>query len=142
MEKQALTLEQIRRLAKKMYAAGLHELELHNEIWSLKMRFPETCGPINALAAPAEKTSFALRAPMPGKVLLAHPCQRKVYVQPGQQVRHDELLALLKVGPLYLPLRSPADGRVVSIDVQQDQAVEFGSAIVQLEPLDAVSVTL
>lgn len=142
MEKQALTLEQIRRLAKKMHAAGLHELELRNEIWSLKMRLPEPCGPMNALAAPAEKNSFALRAPMPGKVLLAHPCQRTAYVQPGQQVRHDELLALLKVGPLYLPLRSPADGRVVSIDVQQDQAVEFGSAIVQLEPLDAVSVTL
>lgn len=142
MEKQALTLDQIRRLAKKMHAAGLHELELHNDVCSLKMRFPEPGAPVSTLTAPVEKALFALRAPMPGRVLLAHPCQRTTYVQPGQQVRHDEMLALLKVGPLYLPLRSPADGRVVRIDVQPDQAVEFGSEIVQLAPLDAVPVAL
>ena len=142
MEKQALTLDQIRQLAKKMRTAGLHELELRNETWSLKMRFPEHIMPVNPLAAPVEKNLSPLRAPMPGKVLLSHPCQRVAYVQPGQQVKHNELLALLKVGPLYLPLRSPVDGRVVSVEVKPDQVVEFDSEILQLEMLDAVPVAL
>ena len=136
MDRQALTLDQIRQLAKKMHTAGLHELELRNEVWSLKMRYPERVESVNTTAAPVEKTFSTLRAPMPGKVLLSHPCQGAAYVRPGQQVKHSELLALLKVGPLYLPLRSPAEGRVISIEVQPDQAVEFGSEIVKLETQD------
>lgn len=142
MKKQALTFDQIRQLAKKMRAAGLHKLELRNEVWSLKMRYPDAVEPANTRAAPEEKKLSPLCAPMPGKVLLSHPCQCTAYVQPGQQVKHNELLALLKVGPFYLPLRSPADGRVASIDVQPDQAVEFGSEILQLESQDAVPVAL
>jgi len=142
MEKQALTLDQIRQLAKKMQVAGLHELELRNAVWSLKMRYPERVRPVTTTAAPAEKSLSPLRAPMPGKVLLSHPCQRAAYVQPGQEVKHNDLLALLKIGLFYLPLRSPANGRVVSIEVQPDQAVEFGSEIVLLETADALPVAL
>ena len=67
---------------------------------------------------------------MPGRVLLRHPQQDAAWIQPGQRVTQHELLALLKVGALYLPLRSPTTGVVAHIVAEQGQAVEFGSPIV------------
>lgn len=143
MEKQALTLGQIRALAKKMHQAGLHKLELHSDGWSLKLRYPERTPPlVAAAAAPVEKEVLPLRAPLPGKILLSHPCQQTAYMQPGQKVKHNELLALLKVGPLYLPLRSPTGGVVTSIRVQPNQAVEYGSEIALLTPDEPLAAAL
>ena len=106
------------------------------------MLYPERVSPSTTATVVVEQLLTPLRAPMLGKVLLSHPCQRTAYVQPGQEVKHNDLLALLKIGPLYLPLRSPANGRVVSIEVQPDQIVEFGSEIVLLETADALPVAL
>ncbi|PLR34703.1 acetyl-CoA carboxylase biotin carboxyl carrier protein subunit [Chimaeribacter californicus] len=139
MEKNALALDHIRQLAKKMHASGLHEIELHNSHWSLTLRYPVRpagtplphCTSPNCTPpgnnAPPEFTP--LPAPMPGRVVLRHPQQDAAWVQPGQRVKQHELLALLKVGALYLPLRSPVGGVIARITVEQDQAVEFGSPV-------------
>lgn len=144
MEKQHLPLKQIRQLATKMRAARLHEIELCSEGWSLKMRYDAYTESVAlpAAAEPEEEKVMPLCAPLPGKVLLQHPGLTAAYVQPGQTVKHNELLALLKIGQLYLPLRSPADGVVKSIEVHQEQAVEYGSEIVLLTPTDGVGVAL
>lgn len=148
MERHTLALDHIRQLAKKMHASGLHEIELHNGHWSLTLRYPvrpavaETAplpiephkpkpsGILAPTGANAPSDFTPLSAPMPGRVLLRHPLQDVAWIQPGQRVTQHELLALLKVGALYLPLRSPATGMVAHIVAEQEQVVEFGSPIV------------
>ncbi|PLR36462.1 acetyl-CoA carboxylase biotin carboxyl carrier protein subunit [Chimaeribacter coloradensis] len=138
MEKNRLAFDQIRQLAKKMHASGLHEITLNNRHWSLTLRYPprQAAGapprppaPVTPPGAPPAPGATPLPAPMPGRVVLRHPQHDAAWVQPGQAVKQHELVALLKVGAFYLPLRSPTDGVVARIMVAQDQAVEFGSDI-------------
>lgn len=136
MEKNRLAFDQIRQLAKKMHASGLHEITLNNRHWSLTLRYPPRQAAGAPPHAPAPVTppgtspeATPLPAPMPGRVVLRHPQHDAAWVQPGQAVKQHELVALLKVGAFYLPLRSPTDGVVARIMVAQDQAVEFGSDI-------------
>ena len=141
MNKPALPLKHIRQLAKKMLAAGLSEIELRSAGTVLKLRAaPQIARPLPI--SDVHPALTPLPASMPGTVLLRHPSHGSAYVQIGQTVKSQDLLALLKVGAFYLPLRSPVDGVIARIDAQQDQSVEFGSNIMWLDSIYSASATL
>lgn len=147
MNKDAISLKELRQLARKMNAAGLHELEWRNAHLSVRLRYdaPGVTLPAAAqatVAGPAERTLTPVCAPMPGHIVLCHPSHGEAYVQPGQQVKQHDLLALVKVGPLYLPLRSPVDGTLAAIQVGALEQVEYGSEIMLLDAEGAVDETL
>lgn len=146
MEKQSIAFPELRQVARKMRAAGLNSIELKGKNWSAHMKFeaarssadaaqPATAALTSLTAKPAPTTIFA---PMPGKILLQHPLSGVAYAQPGQQVKQDDLLALVQIGSLYLPVNSPADGMLVAISVKQNQRVEYGSEVALLSAAEAV----
>lgn len=140
MEKHSLALTELRQVARKMRAAGLASIELSGRNWMVRLHYDPT-PPLHNVEPPAlpsvvsipvAPACTAIAAPMPGKILLQHPLNNVAYARVGQQVKRDDLLALVQVGSLYLPVTSPADGTLTSIAVTQDQRVEYGSEIAHL----------
>lgn len=140
MEKYSLALPELRQVARKMCAAGLGSIELSGKNWVVRLHYNPGPPLLNAeppalplvVSTPASPACTSIVAPMPGKILLQHPLNDVAYARTGQQVKRDDLLALVQVGSLYLPVTSPADGTLASIAVTQDQRVEYGSEIAQL----------
>lgn len=72
-----------------------------------------------------------------GRVLLRHPLLAENFAAPGSPIKQHDLLALVKVGALYLPVRSPVAGRLVSFHVSEGDAVEFGQEIAKIQSDDS-----
>jgi acetyl-CoA carboxylase biotin carboxyl carrier protein len=62
--------------------------------------------------------------------------------QRGQHVAPNDILALVQVGPLYLPVRSPVAGTLKSLVATAGSRLEYGSEIALLLPTDAASAKL
>ena len=65
-------------------------------------------------------------APMPGKVL-------RVLVKPGDQVKARQGLVVVEAMKMENELRSPKDGRVVSVPAIEGMSVEAGRLLVVVE---------
>ncbi|WP_338558207.1 acetyl-CoA carboxylase biotin carboxyl carrier protein subunit [Erwinia sp. E_sp_B04_7] len=145
MENRAPALRDLRQIAQKMWASGLSSIEISGGNYRVHMKYaalppaplfqPFESGDL-PVAAPA--TRETLCAPMPGIVLLQHPLSDQPFTRPGLFVRKNTLLGLLKVGLLYLPLRSPGEG-VVGVIAEQGDRVEFGAGIFTLEAQEAAA---
>ena len=109
MEKELIAFEDVRQLAQKMHNAGLRELEWRGADWSVRLRYPggKTMAEPPPLPAAAEPPLLPVCSPMPGRLLLSHPSHGEAFVSEGQRVEPDDILALVQVGALYLPVRSP-----------------------------------
>lgn len=133
MEENRLTLRQLRMLARTLRATTINSIELQSAGWSLRMTHtprPPQPAPAIPVASPAVTTPLCASAP--GQVLLRHPLLEHDFATAGAHVARHQLLALLQVGPLYLPLRSPAAGTVISFAISHAQAVEYGSEILRI----------
>ncbi len=114
MEKKLIAFEDVRQLAQKMHNAGLREIEWRGADWSVRLRYPggktiaEPPPPPPPLPPTVAETSLLpVCSPMPGRLLLSHPSHGEAFVSEGLRVEPDDILALVQVGPLYLPVRSP-----------------------------------
>lgn len=65
-------------------------------------------------------------APMPGRVL-------KVLVRPGDEVKEGQGLVVVEAMEMENQMRSPKDGKVVEVHVQEGQAVEGGARLAAVE---------
>ncbi|MCU5772133.1 acetyl-CoA carboxylase biotin carboxyl carrier protein subunit [Erwiniaceae bacterium BAC15a-03b] len=139
MQNKSLALRDLRKIAQKMRASGLGCIEFGGDNYRVRLEYapqaaqlmPITAG-ASAPESPVLADSAALCAPMPGTVLLQHPANGLPFTSPGAEVQKDAMLALLKVGLIYLPLRSPVTGVVESLQVAQGECVEYGSEIMLL----------
>lgn len=139
MEKKAPALRELRDIARKMRQSGLSQIELRGNGFRVSVKYAPLSPamlPLNvqdtAPALPAIPDLDALRAPFPGIVLLQHPLNKIPFTRPGEKVGKDTLLGLLKVGVIYLPLRSPVQGVVESLAVEDGDCVEYGAEIFTL----------
>ncbi|EXU73769.1 acetyl-CoA carboxylase biotin carboxyl carrier protein [Erwinia mallotivora] len=136
MEKKAPEFRALRDIARKMRQSGLSEIALTGSGFRISMKCAPGCPVVSLPSLPetvpdlpaAEK----LCAPFPGIVLLQHPLNNLPFTQPGAKVEKNTLLGLLKVGGIYLPLRSPVRGTVESMTVQNGDGVEYGAEIFTL----------
>lgn len=80
--------------------------------------------------------------PDAGRLLLSHPSHGEAFVSEGQHVAPNDILALVQVGPLYLPVRSPVAGTLKNLVAPAGSRLEYGSEIALLLPTDAASAKL
>ncbi|MDP1148257.1 acetyl-CoA carboxylase biotin carboxyl carrier protein subunit, partial [Klebsiella pneumoniae] len=78
----------------------------------------------------------------PGRLVLSHPSQGEAFVSEGQHSAPHDILALVQVGPLYWPVRSPVAGTLTTLVASAGSRLESGSEIALLLPTDAASATL
>ncbi|ADM97943.1 acetyl-CoA carboxylase biotin carboxyl carrier protein [Dickeya dadantii] len=130
-----ITLKVLQQLARSLRATSISHVALKGETWSIRL----TTVPHVALpAAPAKPScvtapSTSLCAPAPGRVLLRHPLLDGNFAVPGAMVNQHEMLAMLKVGTLYLPVRSTVSGRLIAFTVSDGDVVEFGQEILKIQ---------
>ncbi|KAJ9430826.1 acetyl-CoA carboxylase biotin carboxyl carrier protein [Candidatus Pantoea symbiotica] len=130
MDKTAIPLPTLRALARKMQSSGLNSLALDGKHWSVRLTFaatPAAPAPAPATVPAAEIFPITQRigAPMPGTLLRRHPHSQQDFVAPGQQIVAGEVVALVQVGPLYVPVISPDNGTVQSFAAEHSSAVEY-----------------
>ncbi|TCV09000.1 acetyl-CoA carboxylase biotin carboxyl carrier protein [Samsonia erythrinae] len=146
MEKQQIALKDVRQLAQKMHNAGLREIEWRGADWSVRLRYPgvKTTAKPPQLPPPTatETRLLPVCSPMPGRLLLSHPSQGEPFVSEGKHIEPHDILALVQVGPLYLPVRGPVAGTIARVVATAGSRLEYGSEIALLLPVDADCVTL
>ena len=84
---------------------------------------PGAGGPGTVLAAPLTGTFY--RSPAPGD---------PPFVQPGDDVRAGQTVALIEVMKLFTELKSEVDGAVARIDAEDRSLVEYGQPLLWIEP--------
>lgn len=133
MEKTAIPLPTLRALARKMQRSGLNSLALEGKQWSVRLTFaPAPALPVMPTGETPPITQV-IGAPLPGTLLRRHPHNQQDFVQPGQQVAPRDLLALVQVGPLYVPVLSPIKGRVQQLRVEAYSAVEYDEELLTIQ---------
>ncbi|PBQ00381.1 acetyl-CoA carboxylase biotin carboxyl carrier protein [Pseudomonas congelans] len=137
-----MNIKEIRQLAAWIRDAGLTALELKRPGFELVIRRGE---PVRAFAAPSATqvaaepsalTAHVVTADNPGVFVLSHPDERSRYVKPGDSVAAGQLLGLLRIGLLYLPVRSNQAGRLVRFLAAENERVGYGQPLIELEEHD------
>ena len=109
--------------ASRVYAAGPSEAPW---IWHDGMAYrPEVADSQRPARIRSRDSAGSLAAPMPATV-------RAIAVAPGDRVARGDTLIVLEAMKMELPLKSPADGVVVSIACQVGDMVQPGVALVEL----------
>lgn len=140
MDKTAIPLPTLRALARKMQSSGLNSLALDGKQWSLRLTFaatPPAPAPVTIPAAEIPSITQRIGAPMPGTLLRRHPHSPQDFVAPGQQIVAGEVVALVQVGPLYVPVISPDSGTVQLLALEHLAAVEYDEDILTFAPSSA-----
>lgn len=134
MEK-TVTLEALTQLTQSLRATSISHLVLKGRAWSVYITTTPSIAPLPAADVLPRFTLMC--SPAPGRVLLRHPLLAENFAAPGSPIKQHDLLALVKVGALYLPVRSPVAGRLVSFHVSEGDAVEFGQEIAKIQSDDS-----
>lgn len=147
MHTSQLALKDLRNVAHKMRRSGLSQIEIGGNGYRVRLRFNPPAAALPAgeaitpspAAASTDAQTASLRASMPGTVWLWHPSNGQPFAPLGSTVTQGEVLALLKVGLIFLPLRSPVDGAVDALRVAHGESVEYDSAILTLRKIEVSS---
>jgi biotin carboxyl carrier protein len=128
-----MTLEEIRQLAlwlKEHHLAGA-EMSRPGVHLTLKRGEPAVSGVTPVAAAAVEDK--VLRTTGLGRLLLTHPQHAEPFVAVGDQLSAGQLVALLQVGALLLPQRSPNAATVIDVRVPCGSTVGYGEAFLGVE---------
>ena len=134
-----MDINEIRQLAGWIRDAGLTVLELKRPGFELLIRrgvCPDAsrCGPdVRVAVEQAPVVARVIAADNPGVFVASHPDEKSSYVKPGDAVVAGQLLGLLRIGLLYLPVRSDKAGRVVRFLVAEHERVGYGQPLIELE---------
>lgn len=108
-----MTVEEIEELAARCASAGIHEIEISEVGFSLRLRI-QPGDPVRGPAVkeePRTEPAFqGVRAPGVGVFRLVHPSTGRPVVEPGQTVRKGDVVGVLQVGPALKAVVAPADG--------------------------------
>ena len=132
-----MTNQEIRQLAvwlKDTHLAGA-EIRRPGLHLVLKRSADEVAAPAQIAAPVAAKAMEEplLKTPGLGRLLLTHPQQSEVLVSVGSRVEPGQLVALLQVGDLLLPVRSPKAGRLAAVLTTCGTTVGYGEAFMRLD---------
>lgn len=143
-----LTMPEVRSIVTALSQSGLGELEVHADKWSIKVKCSSSIcsGSVlpevtlkndvtltqDALCHAESASIVKIKSKAAGHFLLRHPFHTKRYIDVGSYVSKDQLIAILKVGPMYLPVNSPCDGYVAKINITDGGIVGFDTELVAI----------
>ncbi|MCL6106946.1 MAG: acetyl-CoA carboxylase biotin carboxyl carrier protein, partial [Actinobacteria bacterium] len=101
---------------------------------------PEPAAPAAAGAAPepAPDNYFVVKSPMVGTFYRAASPTRDAFVEAGDRVKKGQTLCILEAMKLMNEVISEVDGVVRSILVENAKPVEYGTALLYIEPEEIV----
>ena len=146
--------ERIRELVRIVQESGVGEIEIEDEGMRVSVRRADEPGtaavPAVSGVALAEADLAAERAHAVGTIRVESPMVGVFYraaqpgappfVEVGDVVAAGQTLCVLEAMKLFNELKADADGRVRTIHADNGQAVEFGTLLFELDPIDAPPV--
>jgi acetyl-CoA carboxylase biotin carboxyl carrier protein len=120
------------QIAAWMQAAGIAEIELRSNGKAIRMQIGGTGEASVVTGTPAAAVGRHIRSTGIGTLLLAHPLRKEPLVKAGDAVKQGDVVALLQVGPAYLPVKAPSDGVIGAVVAEAGTRVGFGSPIFEL----------
>lgn len=141
-----MELNELQQLIAKLEASGLRSLELSRPGERVKLTMSDNsevqvvnaddtvelfAAPASLQAAPAGTTVLTEAA---GLFLATHPMRSKPLVEVGQSVKKNDVLGLLKIGPVYAPVTAPTDGVVTQILASDGALLGFGAPVLGIAP--------
>jgi acetyl-CoA carboxylase biotin carboxyl carrier protein len=83
--------------------------------------------------ANAAPDALTVTAPSLGVFLHRHPLRAEALAAPGAAVKAGQALGLLQIGPLLLPVVTPADAFVIEALAQHGAVVGYGTPLFALQ---------
>lgn len=120
------------QIAAWMEAAGIAEVELHSDGKVIRMRVGAPGGAVSVTRAPPLARRRHITSTGIGTLRFAHPLRKGPLVGIGDRVAKGDVVALLQVGPAYLPVTAPTDGVIGAIVAEAGTRVDFGSPVFEL----------
>jgi oxaloacetate decarboxylase (Na+ extruding) subunit alpha len=141
--------ERIREVVRIVQDTGIAEITVEEEGTRVSVRRTEeppppeappeaAAAPDEAVEAPTEETSdgaVRIEAPMVGTFYRAPQPGAPPFVEEGDAVAPGQTLCILEAMKLMNEVKAEVEGIVRTIHVQNGQAVEYGQALFDLEPV-------
>lgn len=128
-------LKQAEHLLNLLQRSDASELEVETGGWRLRARRQVVVVP-SAVPEPVEEPGSAPEEPVPIWVrapLVGFFQPRAQPLQVGDRVQRGEVLCLIRAMGLPNEVRSPVDGRVAEVLVEEGVPVEYGQPLYRLE---------
>ena len=132
-----LDASHIERLATLLEISGVASIEIEDKDQSLKLVVETGASSSVAAAAssPHQDPHVVATADVAGHFLAGHPWREKPFVEPGQQIQAGAIVGLVKVGLIYAPVLSPAEGILDAVLAETGAMVGYGTPIARIRPL-------
>ncbi|SFP78488.1 hypothetical protein SAMN05216330_110107 [Bradyrhizobium sp. Ghvi] len=131
-------LDHVDQLSVWLKDAGLALLELRGP--SATLRLVNDGASVHVVegkeSVSADAPSMTVRAPSPGIFLDRHPLHERAIVLIDANVRADDPLGFLQIGPLVLAVPAPRAGTVTDVLVAHGTIVGYGASLFVLDPLE------
>ncbi len=137
-----MELNELQQLIASMEASGLHSLELRRPGERLKLTLiandaipsqPGEVTVISEVACPSPtQAGITVRTEAAGLFLASHPMRTSPLTQVGATVKQNEVVGLLKIGPIYAPISAPVDGVVSQIYATEGTLLGYGAPVLEI----------
>ena len=141
-----MDLNELQQLIASLEASGLRSLELSRPGERVKLTVCENsevhvengetsaAQPVAASSPQATQASTTVLTESAGIFLATHPMRNKPLAAIGDQVKKNDVLGLLKIGPIYAPITASADGVITQILARDGALLGFGAAVLEIAP--------
>jgi len=142
-----MDIRKIKKLVEILEESGLAEIEIHEQEESIRLsRYPRDL-PVATVPATAMPTQVAplaaapepvvtseaadleegyiIRAPMVGTFYASPNPESDPFVRAGQSIKAGDVVCMIEAMKMFNQIESEADGKVVSVLVDNAQPVEF-----------------
>jgi len=127
-------VERVEKLLELLHRSDASELEVETDSWRLRARRQVT---VTAPTIPEPEAEQAQIPSEPPSVWIRSPLvgffqPRSKPLQVGDSVKKEEVVCLIQAMGLMNEVRSPANGRVVEVLVEEGVAVEYGQPLYRI----------
>ncbi len=112
--------DELRELITLMETGDLNVLELRRPAFRLRLEIagearrgaPALTDAVAGMAGAVDSAATVVTAPGFGIFSTRHPARQEAYCEDGAQVACGDTLAMLRINEIYIPVLSPASGRL------------------------------
>lgn len=141
-----MELNELQQLITSMESCGMRSLELRRPGENLKLALtfheaiPAQLGKVTvgdeAANFPLAATGTTVHTEAAGQFMASHPMCDTPLAQVGRTVKKNEIVGLLKIGPIYAPISATAEGFVSQIFAMESTLLGFGARVLEINGIE------
>jgi acetyl-CoA carboxylase biotin carboxyl carrier protein len=145
-----MDIKELRKIIKEFEKSSIHKLEISENDFTVKMEKPDekqvVAQPVVETTQTVDTTQDTLpiiiennytkvKSPLVGTYYHSPSPENPAFVKVNQTVSKGEVLCIVEAMKVMNEIRSPIDGVVKTINVKNENMVEYGQLIMEIEAL-------